>query len=41
MIGVFMPGLRVFRTLNVRLVTRLAQLTPLVGQYLGETKAAR
>jgi len=30
-----------FRTLNVRLVTHVAQLAPLIGQYLGEIKAAR
>ena len=30
-----------FKTLNVRLVSHLAQLAPLVGEYLGEIKAAR
>jgi len=30
-----------FKTLNVRLVTHLAQLAPLVGQYLGEVKATQ
>jgi hypothetical protein len=30
-----------FRTLNVRLVTPAAPLAPLIGQYLGEIKAAR